>query len=199
MEKSNIFFKWWDLSLDSILNCFTRYKYIVIQKDSWINIHEWFGCNFPTWNTRNVWRAWRRTPLWRHKYMLWRHHNDTLSWVDVVYLRYSYIFFCCFEELSGFKKNTNGYPNKVWVKSETSVSGFSPPPWTSWWVNSRQFRNVLWTQDAEYLSWSYILQPPPVIDIDLRKKNRCADRWVTYLQCGRHPDGWEWIISSFKL
>ena len=37
--------------------CFTRYKCIVMQQDSWINIHEWFGCNFPTWNIRNVWRA----------------------------------------------------------------------------------------------------------------------------------------------
>ena len=47
----------WKMSLDSILDCFTRYKCIIIQKDSWINIHEWFGCNFPTWNIRNVWRA----------------------------------------------------------------------------------------------------------------------------------------------
>ena len=47
----------WKIPLDSILNCFTRYKCTVIQKDSWINIHEWFGCNFPTWNIRNVWRA----------------------------------------------------------------------------------------------------------------------------------------------
>ena len=60
--------------------------------------------------------------------------------------------------LSGWK-NTNGYPNKVWDKSKTTwavgivqlnsqlgprwggknpstpVSGFFPPPWTSWWVN----------------------------------------------------------------
>ena len=45
------------MSLDSILNCLTWYKCIVTQKDSWINIHEWFGCNVPTWNIRNVWRA----------------------------------------------------------------------------------------------------------------------------------------------
>ena len=60
IKKTSKFWKYsriWKISLDSILNCFSRYKYIVIQKDSWINIHEWFGCNFPTWNIHNVWRA----------------------------------------------------------------------------------------------------------------------------------------------
>ena len=47
----------WKISLDSVLNYFTKYKCIVLHKDYWINIHEWFGCNFPTWNIRNVWRA----------------------------------------------------------------------------------------------------------------------------------------------
>ena len=94
----------WKMSLDSILNCFTRYKCTVIQKDFWINIHEWFGCNFPTWNIRNVWRA-------RDD----GHHYDvtskccgvtittrlvewTLSFSEIN------VFFCCFRELSGFKK-----------------------------------------------------------------------------------------------
>ena len=51
--------------------------------------------------------------------MLWRHHNDTFSWVDAVYLRDSHTFFCCFQELSGFK-NTNGHPNKVLDQSKTT-------------------------------------------------------------------------------
>ena len=50
--------------------------------------------------------------------MLWRHHNDTFSWVDAVYLRDAPR--CCFQELSRFFKNTNGYANKVWDKSETT-------------------------------------------------------------------------------
>ena len=29
------------------------------------------------------------------------------------------VFFCCFQELSGFK-NTNGFPNKLWDKSKTT-------------------------------------------------------------------------------
>ena len=51
--------------------------------------------------------------------MLWRHHNNTLTWVDnAVYLRD--LCFCgCFQELSGFK-NKNVYPNKVWDKSKTT-------------------------------------------------------------------------------
>ena len=94
----------WKISLDSILNCFNMYKCIVIQKDSWINIHEWFGCNFPTWNIRNVWRA-------RDD----GHHYDVTSkycgvtittrlveWtLSISEIR---VFFCCFQELSGFKK-----------------------------------------------------------------------------------------------
>ena len=125
----------------------------MIQKDSWINFHEWFGCNFSTWNIRNVWRA-------RDD----RHHYDvtgkccgvtiittrlvewTLSIAEIN------VFFCCFQELSGFKRNTNGYPNKVRDKSKTTWAvgiaqlthhsvrgppflGFLPPPWTLWWVN----------------------------------------------------------------
>ena len=94
----------WKISLDSILNCFTRYKCIVIQKDSWINIHEWFGCNFPTWNIRNVWRE-------RDD----GHHYDVTSkccgvtittrlveWtLSISEIR---VFFCCFQELPGIKK-----------------------------------------------------------------------------------------------
>ena len=94
----------WKMSLDSILNCFTRYKCIVIQRDSWINIHEWFGCNFPTWNIRNVWRA-------RDD----GHHYDVTSKCCGVTITTRLIewtlsiseinvFFCCFQELSGFKK-----------------------------------------------------------------------------------------------
>ena len=86
------------------LNFFTRYKYIVIQKDSWINIHEWFGCNFPTWNIRNVWRA-------RDD----GHHYDVTSecccvtiTTRLVQLTRSiseiHVFFCCFQELSEFKE-----------------------------------------------------------------------------------------------
>ena len=107
------------MSLNSILNCFTRYKYIVIQKDSWINIHEWFGCHFPTWNIRNVWRA-------RDD----GHHCDVTSkccgvTITTRLVEWTLSFseinvsFCCFQELSGFK-NTNGYPNKAWDKSKTT-------------------------------------------------------------------------------
>ena len=94
----------WKISLDSNLNCFTRYKCIVIQKDSWININEWFGCNFPTWNILNVWRARDHG-----------HHYDVTSkccgvtitthlveWtLSISEIR---VFFCCFQELSSFKK-----------------------------------------------------------------------------------------------
>ena len=51
--------------------------------------------------------------------MLWRHHNDTFSWVDALSISEIRVFFCCFQELSGFK-NTNGYPNKMWDKSKTT-------------------------------------------------------------------------------
>ena len=109
----------WKISLDSILNCFTMYKCIVIQNDSWINIHEWFGCNFPTWNIRNVWRA-------RDD----GHHYDVTSKCCGVTITTGLVewtlsiskinvFFCCFRELSDLK-NTNGFPNKVWNKSKTT-------------------------------------------------------------------------------
>ena len=147
----------WKISLDSNLNCFTRYKSIVIQKDSWININEWFGCNFPTWNIRNVWRA-------RDD----GHHYDVTSkccgvtitrlveWtLSISEIR---VFFCCFQELSGFKKYKWLPKIKSGIKAKRhgrsvlrnylttrsavgaknprpSVSGFLPPPWTSWWVN----------------------------------------------------------------
>ena len=48
--------------------------------------------------------------------MLWRHYNDTFSWVDAVYLWDSCILLL-FQELQGFK-NTSGYSNKVWDKSK---------------------------------------------------------------------------------
>ena len=108
------------ISLDSILNCFTRYKCIVIQKDSLVNIHEWFGCNFPTWNIRNVWRA-------RDD----GHHYDVTSkccgvtittrlveWVRCLSPRFVYSF-AVFKNCQALK-NTNGYPNKVWDKSKTT-------------------------------------------------------------------------------
>ena len=108
------------ISLDSILNCLTRYKCIVIQKDSWVNIHEWFGCNFPTWNIRNVWRA-------RDD----GHHYDVTSkccgvtittrlieWVRCLSPRFVYSF-AVFKNCQALK-NTNGYPNKVWDKSKTT-------------------------------------------------------------------------------
>ena len=92
------------ISLDSILNYFTRCKYIVIQRDSGINIHEWFGCNFPTWNIHNVWHA-------RDD----GHHYDVTSKCCGVTITTRLVewtlsiseinvFFCCFQELSGFKK-----------------------------------------------------------------------------------------------
>ena len=94
----------WKISLDSILNCFTRYKCTVIQKDYCINIHEWFGCNFSTRNIRNVWRT--RDDGY--------HYNVTSKCCGVTIttrlvewtLSISKIrtFFCCFQELSGFKK-----------------------------------------------------------------------------------------------
>ena len=107
IDKINItFFKYsriWRISLDSILNCFTGYKCIVIQKDSWINIHEWFGCNFPTWNIRNAWRA-------RDD----GHHYDVTSkccgvtittrlveWTLSIFE--INVFFCCVQELSGLR------------------------------------------------------------------------------------------------
>ena len=94
----------WKMSLDSILNCFAWYKCIVIQKDSWINIHDWFGCNFPTWNIRNVWRV-------RDD----GHHYDVTSKCCGVTIATRLVewtlsiseikvFFCCFQELSGLKK-----------------------------------------------------------------------------------------------
>ena len=109
----------WKISLDSILNCFTRYKCIVIQKDSWINIHKWFGCNFPTWNIRNVWRArddghhYDVTSKYCGVTITTRLVEWTLSISEIN------VFFCCFEQLSGLK-NTNGYPYKVWDKSKTT-------------------------------------------------------------------------------
>ena len=87
-----------------ILHFFTRYKCKVIQKDSWINIHEWFGRNFPTWNIRNVWRA-------RDD----GHHYDVTSkccgvttttrlveWT--LSISEIHVFFCYFQDLPGFKK-----------------------------------------------------------------------------------------------
>ena len=90
----------WQISFDSILNFLTRYKCIVIKKDSWINIHECFGRNFPTWNIRNVWRA-------RDD----GHHYDVTSkccgvtittrLVEWVLSIYEIRVFCCgFQELS---------------------------------------------------------------------------------------------------
>ena len=107
IKQKSTFWKYsitWKISLDPNLNCFTRYKYIVIQKYSWINIHEWIGCNFPTWNIRNVCRA-------RDD----GHHYDVTSkccgvtittrlveWtLSISEIR---VLFCCFQELSGFKK-----------------------------------------------------------------------------------------------
>ena len=93
----------WKMSLDSILNCFTGYKCIVIQKDSWINIHEWFGCNFPTWNICNVWRArddghhYDVTSKWCGVTITTRLVECTLSISEIN------VFFCCFQELSGLK------------------------------------------------------------------------------------------------
>ena len=123
IKKTSKFWKYsriWKISLDSILNCCIRYKCIVIQEDSWINIHEWFGCNFPTWNIHYVWRA-------RDD----GHHYDVTSKYCVVTITTRlvewtlsiseiHVFFCCFQELSGCKKITNGYPNKVWDKSKTT-------------------------------------------------------------------------------
>ena len=132
MEKSNNFWnngtcgntmvkysRIWKISLDSNLNCFTRYKCIVIQKDYWINIHEWFGCNFQTWNIHNVWRV-------RYE----GHHYDVTSIccgviittrlvVWTLSISEINVFFCCFQLWSGLK-NTNGCPNKVWDKSKTT-------------------------------------------------------------------------------
>ena len=48
--------------------------------------------------------------------MLWRHHNDTFSWMDAVYLRDSFAVFKNCQAL----KHTNSYPNKVWDKSKTT-------------------------------------------------------------------------------
>ena len=45
------------IALDSILNCLTSYKCIMIQWDSQINTHERFGCNVRRQNICNVWRA----------------------------------------------------------------------------------------------------------------------------------------------
>ena len=51
--------------------------------------------------------------------MLWRHHNDTFSWVDAVYREIN-VFFCCFQELSGLKKYKWLPKYKVWDKSKTT-------------------------------------------------------------------------------
>ena len=51
--------------------------------------------------------------------MLWRHLNDTFSWVDAVYLRDSCIILL-FSRTVRLLKNTNGYPNKVWEKRKTT-------------------------------------------------------------------------------
>ena len=90
------------LPKDSATQC--GYTCIAIQKNSWINIHEWFGCNFPTWNIRNVWRT-RGDG----------HHYDVTSkccgvtittrsveWT--LFISEIRVFFCCFQELSCFKK-----------------------------------------------------------------------------------------------
>ena len=90
----------------AILNCFTRYKCIVIQKDSWINIHEWFGCNFPTWNIRNVWRA--RDDGYHYdvtsKCCCVTITTRLVEWtLSISKIR---VFFCCFQELSGLQMVT---------------------------------------------------------------------------------------------
>ena len=109
----------WKISLDSILNCFTRHKCIVIQRHSRINIHKWLGCNFPTWSIRNVWRA--RDD--GHHYDVTRKCYSVTIATRLVEWMLSIseinVFSCCFQELSGLK-NTNGYPNKVWDKSKTT-------------------------------------------------------------------------------
>ena len=57
---------------------------------------------------------------------MWRHHNDTFSWVDAVYLLdllYSFAVFKICQAL----ENTNCYPNKVWDKSKTTWAvGIAP-------------------------------------------------------------------------
>ena len=95
----------WKISLDSFLSCFIRYKCIVIQKDSWINIHKWCGCDFPTCNIRNVWRAHDDG-----------HHYDVTSkccgvtittrlveWVRCLSLRFMYSF-AVFKNCQALKK-----------------------------------------------------------------------------------------------
>ena len=102
-----------------ILNSFTRYQCIVIRKDSWINIHKWFGCNFPTWNIRKVWRV-------RDD----GHHCDVTSkccGVTITTRLFEWMlsmseinaFVCYFQELPGFKKIQMVTQIK-WDKSKTT-------------------------------------------------------------------------------
>ena len=83
---------------------FTRYKCIVTQKDSWININQWFGYDFLKWDIRKVWRA-------RND----GHHYDVTSKCGGVTRTKRLVewtmstseingLFCCFQDLSGFKK-----------------------------------------------------------------------------------------------
>ena len=132
-----------NILLDSISNCFTRYKCIAIQNDSWINIHEWFGSNFPTRNIRNVCRA--RDDG--------RHYDVTSKCCGVTITTRLVEWTLSISEINAVFKNcqalkhANGYPYKVWDKSKTiwavgiaqlthhSVRGGGKNPSNSLWVN----------------------------------------------------------------
>ena len=133
----------WKISYDSILNYFTRYKCIVIQKDSWTNIHERFWCNFPTWSIRNVWRARDDGQHYDVTNICCGVTIATRSVEWTISLSKINVFFCCYEKLSIFK-NTDGYPNKVWDKSKTTRAvwncAINSPLRTQWGQKSFDLR-----------------------------------------------------------